>query len=365
VAETNVLVNLVVLRLACRSSSAVKVWDEGRAVVQFAANTVVVVALVKSLLEDIGAVDVSGPAVDKVAVEPVARGVAVGEDPGGIRGVVEGEVLDVVDELVEEGDEVDGVSRRAVTTAVGSSGGVGHVRGVVRRVEVDAVPARREVDLHAHSGRAVVVEKVVPLGPVRVSRVIIVVVEADERDRLVGKAAGVVCPAVRVSSDHAETVREGRDVVRVVGPAGEVVGVDVVDGYHLERLVVGAVVVQLRGPVVGLVDRNGSGGAARRKGALVGHRVVKVGASDDRVNVLRHPAGGDDRVHPSGLEHAVREDEVGVGRHRRQGGQEREEGLELHRGGVDRVRLDCVEVVEGTKISRGGGAVVATGIRLR
>lgn len=63
------------------------------------------------------------PAVDEVAVEAVAGGVALGEDPGvgaGVGGPLGGEGVDVVDDLVEDGYQVDRVGGGAGAVVVGA-----------------------------------------------------------------------------------------------------------------------------------------------------------------------------------------------------------------------------------------------------
>lgn len=68
-------------------------------------------------------------------------GISVGKDPRGGSGGVEREVANGKDKLVKQRDEVNRVGRRAVATLVVIDG-VGHVRFVVGRVQVDTVPLR-------------------------------------------------------------------------------------------------------------------------------------------------------------------------------------------------------------------------------
>jgi len=58
-----------------------------------------------------------------------------------------GEIVDVPDGLIEDRDQVLGVRARA--SAVVVAGRISDVRLVVRRIEVDAIPTRREIDLSA------------------------------------------------------------------------------------------------------------------------------------------------------------------------------------------------------------------------
>jgi len=75
-------------------------------------------------------------------VEAVAGGVAVGEDKGVLGAVpVVGEKGRVVQDLVEDGDGVNGECGGAGAVVVVLAIGVGHMRFVVRGVEVFAVPA--------------------------------------------------------------------------------------------------------------------------------------------------------------------------------------------------------------------------------
>ena len=117
-------------------------------------------AVVDGVLEEI---DV--PTVLEVAVVSVARGVSVGEDPSA--GSPEVEVVHGDQHLVEERDELDGVGVRTVA-AVEVLDRIGHVRLVVRRVDVLAVPAGGEEYLGAQSIGTAVIEEVRTLGPVGV-----------------------------------------------------------------------------------------------------------------------------------------------------------------------------------------------------
>ena len=79
------------------------------------------------------------------------------------------------DILIEQRNQLLRMGRRADTIVV-QADGVCHVRLVVRAVEVDAVPARREVHLCAHPARALVLEEVGTLVPGRIVAVIVVIV---------------------------------------------------------------------------------------------------------------------------------------------------------------------------------------------
>jgi hypothetical protein len=232
VTETDVLVDQRVLGLTAIRRGAVDETGKGRAELEVTADAVVEVALVDSLLEYVGSVDESRPAVEEVTVETVAGGVSVGPDPGRGPSGVEGELLDLEDELVEELDDLDGVAGRTVTTAVVVTvGRPGHVRPVIGRVQVLAVPAGGEVDLGTHTVRAVVGEEVVALRPCRITLVAVAVVETDVADGLVVHVGLVEDPTRRVPRDHAETIREGVDGVVLAVPVEVVLPVSIVIAY--------------------------------------------------------------------------------------------------------------------------------------
>jgi hypothetical protein len=77
----------------------------------------------------------------------------------------------------------------------------------------DATHAGWEEDLGTHAVRAVVLEEVVALLPGLVARVVIIVVEADERDGLVLKVGGIVRAAVGAAGNHLEACRRGDDLL--------------------------------------------------------------------------------------------------------------------------------------------------------
>ena len=88
------------------------------------------------------------PTVDEVAVVAVARLVTGGEDKGLLAVIPHVlELVGVPDDLVEDGDEALWVG--IWTLAAVDVAWVGHVRLVVWRVEVLAIPARREENLSA------------------------------------------------------------------------------------------------------------------------------------------------------------------------------------------------------------------------
>jgi hypothetical protein len=77
----------------------------------------------------------------------------------------------------------------------------------------DATHAGWEEDLGTHAVRAVVLEEVVALLPGLVARVVIIVVEADERDGLVLEAARIEGSSAGLSGDHLQALWEGLDLL--------------------------------------------------------------------------------------------------------------------------------------------------------
>ena len=82
------------------------------------------------------------PAVHEVAVQSVTGRVTIGEDEAAFLGV---ERLYAEPNLIEDGDEVLRV--RGWASTVVDTVRVGHMRLVIRRVEVYTIPAGREKDL--------------------------------------------------------------------------------------------------------------------------------------------------------------------------------------------------------------------------
>lgn len=262
---------------------------EDRAVGEKAA---VVGALIDGLLESRNV-----PTVDKVAVESVTSGVTLSKDErltATVPLVVE--VASVVVDLVEDGDQMDGVSVRALAAVVATTNGVGHVGHVISRIKVDTIPARREEDLGAETIGTLLVGKTVS------SAGAAAVVEADKADSLGSKIVGVVT-LEGVTSEHAETFGEGLELI-VVGTAtlkvvdshatidtGTVTGLV----YVLERSIL-VLEVQSRGPVVGKILLDGARRAVRGTSIGVVHLEFEAIASGDGVNVAGNLARRDNRV---------------------------------------------------------------------
>lgn len=213
---------------------------------------------------------------------------------------------------------------------------------VVSRVEVDSIPAGREKHLGAHAVGAVLGEEIVALLPVRVARVRLVVVQADERDGLVGKRGAVERPSVRVTGDHAKTLGEGHDLLVLVARPLEVVRSSVV-GDGLVGGSDGVDVVELRRPVgrlnevsgvwvsfgtgsqridegTHLVNRNGSCRALALLHVVMVVVLAEPTATRNRVDVAGDAARRDDGVQTRPHERGLVEDEEGLG-----GGEESEE----------------------------------------
>ena len=168
------------------------------------------------------------PAHDEVAVVPVARGVAVGEDE---LAVDAGERGRVPDGLVEEAGEADGEALGA--GAVHHAAGVGDVVHLVRGGDVLVVPARGEHQLGADAVLAVGVQVRLVGHEVAVEGALgrDVVVEAVEADGLLREAllrgggvlAGGEVALVGVTGDHLHAVGEGGDLGLAGGVVEEVV----------------------------------------------------------------------------------------------------------------------------------------------
>jgi len=84
----------------------------------------------------------------EIAMISIASRIALSPDKRlGVSVPFIGEIVDIPDDLIKERDQVLGV--RAGASAVVVASRVRDVRLVVRRIEVDAIPARREIDLGA------------------------------------------------------------------------------------------------------------------------------------------------------------------------------------------------------------------------
>jgi hypothetical protein len=206
------------------------------------------------------------PAVEEITVEPVASRITLSENERLGGAVPPIETGSGVNDFEEDRDHVNRVGCRARTVVVRVLSRVGHVRLVVGGVKVDAVPAGGEEDLGTQTIRADLVGKA---ASVRRSTT---VVEADIADSLASEV-GSGGTLERVTSDHAETFREGSEVVVVGTTSLQVVnGHTTVDTLAITSLrdinecAVLGLVVELGSPVVGHVLLDG----ARRAGTSTG-----------------------------------------------------------------------------------------------
>ena len=195
------------------------------------------------------------PAIHKVAVEAEAGGIAVAEHEA-TAGTL-GNGGDVVEDLVEEVDELAGVSWR--TKAVVESRHVCDV-GVVREVEIFAVPAGLKMDLCAEAeGAANGCGKGVGLSGG-------FVIETGEGDAVGLRTGGegeqslvVVRAGGGGAGEHAESRGKGHDGGACIATA-EVVDSHAGVGHDLKSAVRMGI-VELRCPVGGFVILDRAGGA--------------------------------------------------------------------------------------------------------
>jgi hypothetical protein len=204
-------------------------------------------------------------------VEPVASRITLSENErlGGTVPPIE--TSSGVDDFVEDRDHVNGVGCRTRAVIVRVLGRVGHVRLVVGGVKVDAVPAGGEEDLGTQTVRADLVRKATGV------RRGTTVVEADIADSLASEVASG-CALERVTGKHAETFREGSEVVVVGTTSLQVVnGHTTVDTLAITSLrdvnecAILGLVVKLGSPVVGHVLLDGARRACTSTGIGICH----------------------------------------------------------------------------------------------
>jgi hypothetical protein len=262
---------------------------EDRAVGQ---KTAVVGALINGTLK-------SGniPTVDEVTVESESSRVTLSKDERLSAAVPHAtEVTDIVVDLVEDGDQMNRVRVGALAAVVAATNGVRHVRLVVSRIKVDAIPARGEEDLSTETIGAVLSRKTV--GGAGAAAV----VETNEADSLRFEVASVVA-LEGVTSKHTETLGEGLKLVVVGATTLEIIdGHTTVDTGTIARLLnvlertVLVLVVEGRGPVVREILLDRARGAVRRTSIGIVHLELEAITTRDGVNVAGDLARGNDRV---------------------------------------------------------------------
>lgn len=106
--------------------------SKGWTLLEIPSDTIIEVTLVDRSLEDVGTVDEGWPAVNEIRVETIAGSVTIGEYPSRSTRSVEGEFLNLEDELVEKFDKFGRVTSWTVAPAVVITvHRPGHVRFVI------------------------------------------------------------------------------------------------------------------------------------------------------------------------------------------------------------------------------------------
>jgi hypothetical protein len=230
-------------------------------------------------------------------VESVSSGITHGKDKGLAISIPHvGKLVDVVQDLVEEGNHVNRVRGRARSVIGGTAAGVGHVRLVIGRVEVHTIPAGWEEDLGTETVGAVGGGHSPGLG--RGGWII----QADEAHSLGSEIIGLVT-LERVTSKHAEALGEGLELVVVRAGALQVVdvhaSVNTVSIAELRNVLERAVlelIVQLGGPVVGQVGLDWAGRALGRASLGIVHIEAESITTGDGMNVARDGTRADNGV---------------------------------------------------------------------
>jgi len=193
-----------------------------------------------------------GPAHDEITVESISSGVAVGK---GEVGDVISEGTGLVVELVEKGEDSNGVGLRANSAVVVTNGGVGNVALVVWSVEIFAIPARGEVNLGPE----------LLTGAKGESSVLAAIssIDAHDGDGSLGEVGVIVCSSVGIASYHSEPIGEskGNEVLVARGSSRGIVTSSLLVVVGITRVLDhgvcvrgGVIVVELGHPVVAVVQ---------------------------------------------------------------------------------------------------------------
>jgi len=242
-----------------------------------------------------------GPSHDEVTMKTVSSGITVGKSEAVEVGVRAG----IEEELIEQGEDGDGVGLGAHTTVVVSDSRVGHMAHVVRGINVDTVPARGEVHLRPHEIASPGREPWVLHGPS--------VVHAHDRDGTLSGIRVVLVTTVRVTSNHPKPIgeRQGDEALVARRGGGGVVACSLLvvvrgalEGDQFEHVV--RVVVQVGDPVVAVVQglvAGGVGGALGEHGAI--HGPVEGIATNNAVSVSACYSRVEDWVGPLDGQHST------------------------------------------------------------
>jgi len=149
-----------------------------------------------------GSHDLRVPSTEEISMKSIASGIT--HTPQEVVGSSSGrKTLERVQVFEEDCGESDGVRVGAVSGVVAIDR-VGHVRPVVRTVQILSVPTHGEEDLSAKPVFARILGQPTPV--VRFREGATIVVEADVADGLVSHAALIEGPARWITSDHAQSL---------------------------------------------------------------------------------------------------------------------------------------------------------------
>lgn len=150
------------------------------------------------------------PAVDEIGMIAIASFITVSKDEwlGTVHGLftVRVKATSIPIDFHEDAWKGIWVCRIIACTLIRALGGESNMRLVIRRVKVLAVPAAREVDLGPDATGASLGGQLIVAGAYAVE------VQADESDSLLSKAACIVGSQIRVTTQHAEVIREDDEI---------------------------------------------------------------------------------------------------------------------------------------------------------